>query len=572
MLKGHFQLISEYLHLAKPRRLVFILNFGTAILYKALDILRPFIAALIIKALTDQNAHESYLYLSVFIGVNLLYRAARFFNRRAYSFSVREIYHSLQKRIFHKLTTVDEDFLKKISRGRLMNTINTDSGAIGEMSDKIAEYFTTILQIIAVLLISYQYSPLITTLMLISIILYALVYDYTNKKYNFYWWKTQTEDDRYSNFLSQTLSGLQEVRAFHILPKLHKKLSRIQSRYDRAYKRQRHYANIYNVYLEAAYYIFQSLIYLLLIYLVFKGRFAIDIFVLLISYHTNLINYAKTFCGSVAEIRLINASVIRVKSILNYKNRKQIDFGDLALNHLSGTLTLENVSLKLNKQTLLKDLNLKLKPNEFTVIVGPPGAGKTLLFDLLLRLKKPTKGKILLDNININEFSRSVYTSNVAVVNQSPFIFNMSIRNNLNLVDTDIKHQIEACKIAGIHNFIETLPNGYNTILRENATNISGGQKQMISIARTILTDAEVLLFDDITTSLDPDTAKLVPKFIKRLDRERTVIMITKKPYLMKLADRIIVLDQGKISDIGTHEKLLKRSSIYRRLQGGDYA
>lgn len=408
--------------------------------------------------------------------------------------------------------------------------------------------------------------------MLISIILYALVYDYTNKKYNFYWWKTQTEDDRYSNFLSQTLSGLQEVRAFHILPKLHKKLSRIQSRYDRAYKRQRHYANIYNVYLEAAYYIFQSLIYLLLIYLVFKGRFAIDIFVLLISYHTNLINYAKTFCGSVAEIRLINASVIRVKSILNYKNRKQIDFGDLALNHLSGTLTLENVSLKLNKQTLLKDLNLKLKPNEFTVIVGPPGAGKTLLFDLLLRLKKPTKGKILLDNININEFSRSVYTSNVAVVNQSPFIFNMSIRNNLNLVDTDIKHQIEACKIAGIHNFIETLPNGYNTILRENATNISGGQKQMISIARTILTDAEVLLFDDITTSLDPDTAKLVPKFIKRLDRERTVIMITKKPYLMKLADRIIVLDQGKISDIGTHEKLLKRSSIYRRLQGGDYA
>ena len=152
-----------------------------------------------------------------------------------------------------------------------------------------------------------------------------------------------------------------------------------------------------------------------------------------------------------------------------------------------------------------------------------------MLFNLLLRLNKPTKGKIYLDHTEISEFSRAVYTSNVAVANQSPFIFNMSIRKNLSFVDPDIRHQIEACKIAGIHDFIETLPQGYNTILRENATNISGGQKQMISIARTILTDAEVLLLDDITTSLDPDTAKLVPRLIKRLDGERTIVMITKK-------------------------------------------
>ncbi|MBR2989308.1 ATP-binding cassette domain-containing protein, partial [Candidatus Saccharibacteria bacterium] len=139
--------------------------------------------------------------------------------------------------------------------------------------------------------------------------------------------------------------------------------------------------------------------------------------------------------------------------------------------------------------------------------------------------------------------------------------------NNLNLVDTDIKHQIKACKIAGIHDFIETLPMGYNTILRENGGNISGGQRQMISIARTILTDAEVLLLDDVTTSLDPDTAELVPNLIGRIRDKRTIIMITKKPDLMKLADHIIVLDQGKISDIGTHKSLLERSPLYRSLQ-----
>ena len=190
-----------------------------------------------------------------------------------------------------------------------------------------------------------------------------------------------------------------------------------------------------------------------------------------------------------------------------------------------------------------------------------------MLFNLLLRLKRPTKGKIYLDDINIEDFSKEIYTSSVAVANQTPFIFNTSIRNNLDFVDTDIKKQIEACKIAGIHKFIETLPQGYNTILRENASNVSGGQKQMISIARTVLTDAEIILLDDVTTSLDPDTAKLVPALLKRLEKDRTVLMITKKPELMQVADRIVVLNNGSIEAIGTHKKLMKTSKTYRDLQ-----
>ena len=200
-------------------------------------------------------------------------------------------------------------------------------------------------------------------------------------------------------------------------------------------------------------------------------------------------------------------------------------------------------------------------------IVGEAGSGNTMMFNLLLRLFEPTKGKILLDNINIYDFSKEVYTSNVSVVNQKPFVFNMSIRRNLDFVDKNIKHQIEACKKAGIHDFIETLPDGYNTILRENGSNVSGGQKQMISIARTILSDAEVLLFDDITTSLDPDTAKLVPKLIDNLKKDHTIIMITKKPELMKTADKIVVLDHGKINDIGTHKQLTQTNEIYQMLQ-----
>ena len=142
----------------------------------------------------------------------------------------------------------------------------------------------------------------------------------------------------------------------------------------------------------------------------------------------------------------------------------------------------------------------------------------------------------------------------------------MSIRNNLNLVDRNYEHQIEACKKAGIHDFIMSLPKGYNTELIEDGKNVSGGQKQMISIARTILTDCDIFLFDDITTSLDPDTAMLVPKLIDNLKNDHTILMITKKPDLMKIADRIIVLDEGRVVADGTHDELIKTCEIYQVL------
>lgn len=567
MFKDHVRLIRDYFKLAKLSKPLFGLTLLTACLYKAFAIILPIIAAQIIKALTEQNSDQTYFFIGLYALVYFLNRLTYFLNYRAYTWNVAYTFHSLQARVFEKLILADHNFTKKISKGQLMNTVNTDVLSIGEMNDEISEYFTSIIQIIIILVIVATYNPIIALIMLASALIYLKIHDYSDKKYNIFWWKTQIEDDRFSNLIGQTLSGIQEVKTFNMLPKLKEKVKKIQSRYDKAYKTQRYYANIRGNDVKIIYYIFQNLLYIILLVMMSEGNIALDLLVLLVSYHTEVIGCVESFCDAIAEIRLTNASVVRVGKILNYKGEQELKFGDLGLDDLNGAITFKNVSLKLENQTILKDISFKIRRHEFVAIVGNPGAGKTMLFNLLLRLNKPTKGKIYLDNTEISEFSRAVYASNVAVANQSPFIFNMSIRKNLDFVDPDIRHQIEACKIAGIHDFIETLPQGYNTILRENATNISGGQKQMISIARTILTDAEVLLLDDVTTSLDPATAKLVPRLIKKLDGERTIVMITKKPELMQLADRIIVLDNGKLVDSGTHDGLMKRSSIYRHLQ-----
>lgn len=146
----------------------------------------------------------------------------------------------------------------------------------------------------------------------------------------------------------------------------------------------------------------------------------------------------------------------------------------------------------------------------------------------------------------------------------------MSIRANLSLIDSNKKRQEDACKRVGIHDFILSLPDGYNTVLKEDATNLSGGQKQLLSLARALLTTSEILLLDEVTSSLDPNSTNHIMRLLNDLKRDHTIIMITHDKDLMKKSDKILVLKNGKIEGMGSHEDLIINSEIYREFQNGD--
>ncbi len=566
MIKEYYNFIKDYLQLAELKMKYIVVNVVSAFFYKGFSILLPLVASLIIKYLTLNDAIMTYNCLGIFLIIYILYIIALYINYRIYGFNVNFVYDKLTTKILNKLISVDNNFTRIISKGRLMNSINSDIIDIGDMNDRISELLTGLVQIIAVLVIVSTYNIYLCLILIVFAFLYIIVRNNSDRKINFYHNKVVVQDDKYSTLLTQIVSGLQEIKTFNMLPKLTNKLNFIQSRFTKCYKIKRHYYTIRDNDVKFITYIFRFLLYTLLILLMAKGKIEVSILVLIVSYHEYLVTYINDFIDSSSTIREVNTAVNRVNDILSY-NSQSINFGNINTNDIYGIIEFKNVTLNIKNNIILNNINLKIDHNEVVAIVGEAGSGKTMMFNLLLRLFEPTKGKITLDNINIFDFSKEIYSSNVSIVNQKPFIFNMSIRKNLDFVDDNIEHQIEACKKAGIHNFIETLPNGYNTILRENGSNISGGQKQMISIARTILSDAEVILLDDITTSLDPDTAKLVPKLIDNLKKDHTIIMITKKPDLMRSADRIVVLDKGKIVDVGTHKQLIERNEIYQMLQ-----
>lgn len=566
MIKEYYNFIKDYLKLAELKIKYIVINVLSAFFYKGFSILLPLIASMIIKYLTEGNTQMSYYYLIVFFITYVLYNIALYINYKIYGFNMNYCYDKLTNKVLNKLVTVDNNFTRFISKGRLMNSINSDIIDIGDMNDRISEVLIGIIQIVVVLIIVGFYSIYLSLILILFSIIYVTFRNNSDRKINYYHNKVVIQDDKYSTLLTQIVSGLQEIKTFNMLPKLNRKLNIIQRKFSKNYSNKRYYYTLRDNDVKVITYIFRFLLYLVLLILMFKEKMDISGLVLIVSYYEYLVNYINDLIASSSTIREVNTAVNRINDILNYDS-KEIKFGTIDTNDIYGMIEFKNVSLKFKDMEVLHNINLKIDHNEVVAIVGEAGSGKTMLFNLLLRLFVPTKGKVTLDNINIYDFSKEIYSNNVSVVNQKPFIFNMSIRRNLDFVDTNIEHQIEACKKAGIHEFIETLPNGYNTILRENGSNISGGQKQMISIARTILSDAEVLLLDDITTSLDPDTAKLVPKLINNLKKDHTIIMITKKPELMKEADRIVVLDKGKINDVGTHKQLIGRNEIYQMLQ-----
>ena len=217
---------------------------------------------------------------------------------------------------------------------------------------------------------------------------------------------------------------------------------------------------------------------------------------------------------------------------------------------------------------VLKNINFEIKPNGTIGFVGKSGAGKTTIFNLISKLYTIDSGEILIDNENINDYSESTIRGNISVITQEPYIFNMSIKENIKIVKPSITDEelIEKCKLAEIHDYIESLPNKYDTIVGENGVILSGGLKQRLSIARALVKKSEIILLDEATSALDNELQQSVMDAIKNINKEYTILIIAHRLSTIKDCDKIIVIDDGEIKGYDTHDKLIKENTIYQRL------
>ncbi|WP_415294169.1 ABC transporter ATP-binding protein, partial [Clostridium perfringens] len=256
----------------------------------------------------------------------------------------------------------------------------------------------------------------------------------------------------------------------------------------------------------------------------------------------------------------------------NLSYEKQI-FGDIDISKVEGNIAFENVCFKYNENDIIKNATFNIRANSKIAIVGDSGSGKTTIFNLLLRFYDISSGKITIDNIDISDFNENSLRNNISIVRQEPFMLNLTIKENLLMVNNKASDNelINACRQANIHDYIMSLPEQYNTVISGNSANISGGQKQRLSIARAILKNSKIILFDEVTSGLDNISQRFIQDSIDNMSENHTVIVIAHRLSTIINSDLIIVIENGEIIGCGKHNKLIKENSKYRELYNAEF-
>ena len=260
------------------------------------------------------------------------------------------------------------------------------------------------------------------------------------------------------------------------------------------------------------------------------------------------------------------ASYDRLYVILNTKSK--VEDGNLEINSLQENIIFNDVSFSYDDSNVVENLSFNIKKGEILAIVGASGAGKSTLSDLVLRLYNPNKGSISIDGVDLKLLNGNYYRSMFGVVPQESLLFNDTISNNICFGRKFLDHKKieESAKVANAHEFIISLPNGYETIVGDRGVKLSGGQRQRISIARAIFSSPEIVIFDEATSSLDSDSEKKVQTAVENILSNSTAIIIAHRLSTIMHADKIIVMNKGKIEAVGKHKDLLATSDTYKRL------
>lgn len=520
-------------------------------------ILIPFTAAGVIKYLTLGYYTEALLWIFYFFLTGTSKYICYYFNYYGGALDSNYCYNILKKKIFSKFSEYDLEFQKTKDIDELLQASSSDVWGIVALNDNLSDVLITLVKIIIVITLTTITSPLVGIIVFVFCSLYIFFTIFFNKKIAKYLNKQRKYQDKIAGIFIEEMNSSEEMKVYGIKDKYKSYFETTNKKFCDNYRLKRRFSDIQENFLHLILELGEVAIYLMTIYLLFKNHYTVDKIVLVIGYFKMLIDDLEYMLVECMQ-NIINKGVSaeRIESIFSYNPNKFALRGKDETDDIEGTLEFKNVSASYLKTPVLKNISFKIRPNEITAIVGRSGSGKTTILNNILRLYKPDAGEILVDGKNVYDYQDDIYKKNVSVVTQKSFLFEMSIRDNLSLVETSHDKQEEICKLLGIHEEILSLPKGYNTNLEENGLNISTRLKQLLSIARSILTKSEILLFDEVTSSLDTNTTKKVINIFRKLAKDHTVIIITHKKEIMEKVDHLIIINKGRKVAEGTPESL----------------
>lgn len=556
-----FDTYKKYWYCVKPNKTYIFIIVISKILAVIASILIPFTAAGIVKYLTIANYKEALKWIFYFFAAVTSRVLFYYWNYYGAGLDSNYCYVKLKEKVFDKLSTYDLEFSKRKNIDEILQATSGDIWKVVNINDNLSDILIGTVRIVVIVILTTLTSPFVGGVVLLFSGLYVLFMLFFNNKIAKYLNKQRKYQDKIAGIFLEELSSLEEMKIYDMQDKYYHYFDTVNKKFCHNYRLKRRYEDVQVNFLQLILDLGEVCIYAVTLYLLFWNAYSVDQIVLVIGYFTMLnqeLKYVLQDC--VKNVVNCRVSVLRIYDLLTYQPKNMQITENTCEDHIKGQLEFRHVSTSYSGKPILKDVSFQVNPHELTAVVGRSGSGKSTIFNIILRLIKPDSGNVFIDQEDIYHYSFDVYKTNVSVVTQKSILFSMSIRDNLSLVDSNIERQQEVCKRLGIHDEILSLPQGYQTIILDNGSNISTSLKQLLSVARSILTKAEILLFDEVTSSLDTTNTKKVMKVFRELARDHTVIIITHKKEVMNLADHLIIIDHGKKVADGTPLELANNS------------
>lgn len=510
-------------------------------------LLPPLATSEIIGVLTRGGTIEEVLKWSVLYLISYaVYTIVRTVIWRMYMNTARDFHILLQKKLLEHIA-VNNGIFDELSRGKVIATCTDDIRWVVDIFDCLACAISKGIKLIIIFAI-FVFSNIWVALVAVLVdIIYMILMGKNTKAYAKHFDGCRKYEDKTTNVVNQVATNSSQIKAMNLLSAMQQKYNSAAKRWAEQYLKRRLDREKIYIHDEWLTYLGKIALYIMMAFFVINGEMTIATLVLLISYFEQVTTTTNELWRDVLRpLEEYSVNLSRVKRLLDYTQKSEIEFGDFDNDYINGLVEFQNVRLNRGKGPVLKGVSFKARPNEITAIIGEKGAGKTSIVHLLHRLERVSSGQILIDGENIYNYSKRVHNSNVSGVFQKPFVINSSIRDNLSLVEKNHGKQEEVCKRIGLDKIIKKLPAKYDTIVTDDESTLTEGDKQLLAVARAILTKAEILIFDEVS-SVGAQAIPNLSEILQDLKQDHTIILVTHEKQLIARADRVVELEKGKV-------------------------